>query len=467
MTEKTKEFLNTLKEKGFWNNDYDYSEVDFTFQNSKVIVIDKKFNTKHLLLPKSLLKSNIKCTIGNCVDKTGYAIKEFKVVHGNKYDYSKYKYSKSTSSSIIICPEHGEFNQSHSTHKTGVGCPKCGRLKTISASKYSHEFILNKIKAVHGNKYDYSKVLPGSNMSVPVIIIDKKMNTKHLISPSAIINRKRGCNIQNAIDSTEYFIKKSKLIHGDKFDYSKTQYVDGNTLVKIKCKEHGFFNVNATQHYKGFGGCKKCTPLNVKKSRGKLIAEFTNTHGDKYDYSLIKKDFITAKEYVDIICPIHVIFSQRVGNHLNGRGCRTCGSGWNTERIINYINDIANKDILSMDPVELNMLIAQGKLPSEFEELVFKLEGTSENSLKSLKEKLGLEEREYADEELSQLGVTLDEMTSESQEEMADALEAISQPQLEELELESEIELKKRKNLPNISNADILVLDKELINSRW
>ena len=36
-----------------------------------------------------------------------------------------------------------------------------------------------------------------------------------------------------------------------------------------------------------------------------------------------------------------------------------------------------------MDPVELNMLIAQGKLPKEFEELVFTLEGTKENSLKN------------------------------------------------------------------------------------
>ena len=84
MTEKTKEFLNTLKVKGFWNNDYDYSEVNFTFQNSKVIVIDKKFNTKHLLLPKSLLKSNIKCTIGNCVDKTGYTDDEITIFSDSK-----------------------------------------------------------------------------------------------------------------------------------------------------------------------------------------------------------------------------------------------------------------------------------------------------------------------------------------------------------------------------------------------
>ena len=55
-----------------------------------------------------------------------------------------------------------------------------------------------------------------------------------------------------------------------------------------------------------------------------------------------------------------------------------CNVGWGKEKIINFINDIKNEDILNMDPVELNMLIAQGKLPKELEELVFTNGGTKE-----------------------------------------------------------------------------------------
>ncbi len=60
MTDKTKEFLQKLKDSGHWNNDYDYSKVEYVKSNTKVIVIDKQFNTEHLITPDLLLKG-IKC----------------------------------------------------------------------------------------------------------------------------------------------------------------------------------------------------------------------------------------------------------------------------------------------------------------------------------------------------------------------------------------------------------------------
>ena len=53
-------------------------------------------------------------------------IKQFKEVHGNKYDYSKFKYEKNLIPGIIICPVHGEFEQLPKIHKRGEGCQKCG-----------------------------------------------------------------------------------------------------------------------------------------------------------------------------------------------------------------------------------------------------------------------------------------------------------------------------------------------------
>jgi hypothetical protein len=112
------------------------------------------------------------------------------------------------------------------------------------------------------------------------------------------------------------------------------------------------------------------------------------------------------------------------------------------------------------------MLIAQGKLPEEFEQLVFTLEGTKEHSLKTLKENLGINDsHELSDSELEDLSDKLESLTMSSyDDEINDALVAIETLSDEDLEF-SRQEERKRQGLPSISNDDILVLDKELINT--
>lgn len=39
----------------------------------------------------------------------------------------------------------------------------------------------------------------------------------------------------------EEFIQKAKQIHGDKYDYSKVEYIKSSVKVKIVCPEHGEF----------------------------------------------------------------------------------------------------------------------------------------------------------------------------------------------------------------------------------
>ena len=59
-------------------------------------------------------------------------------------------------------------------------------------------------------------------------------------------------------DKTITFINKAKEIHGDIYDYSKLEYIDSKTKVKIICQIHGEFEQNPKNHsYRG-DGCKKC-----------------------------------------------------------------------------------------------------------------------------------------------------------------------------------------------------------------
>jgi len=37
------------------------------------------------------------------------------------------------------------------------------------------------------------------------------------------------------------FILRAKKVHGDKYDYSETNYVNGRTKVNILCPLHGVF----------------------------------------------------------------------------------------------------------------------------------------------------------------------------------------------------------------------------------
>ena len=80
-------------------------------------------------------------------------IEKAKLVHADKYDYSKSEYTGSQNKICIICKKHGEFWQIARNHLSGNGCPKCSKTQ-----KGNLKTFIEKAKRVHGDKYDYSKV---------------------------------------------------------------------------------------------------------------------------------------------------------------------------------------------------------------------------------------------------------------------------------------------------------------------
>lgn len=66
-------------------------------------------------------------------------IAKFKAVWDDYYDYSKVEYVKSKAEVTIICPIHGEFEQTPYNHWNGHGCKKCARLKAVQSNTRSHE----------------------------------------------------------------------------------------------------------------------------------------------------------------------------------------------------------------------------------------------------------------------------------------------------------------------------------------
>lgn len=120
--------------------------------------------------------------------------------------------------------------------------------------------------------------------------------------------------------TTEDFIKKAKAVHGNKYDYSKTVYVNQKTDVIITCPLHGDFKQRPNNHYMG-AGCPVCSG-NKKSDTNNFIKKAKAIHGDKYDYSCVV--YKNNKTSVEIICPIHGVFKQTPDKHLSGQGCPMC-----------------------------------------------------------------------------------------------------------------------------------------------
>ena len=64
--------------------------------------------------------------------------------------------------------------------------------------------------------------------------------------------------------TTEEFIQKAKAIHGDKYDYSKVEYVNSKTKVRIICPIHGEFWQVPSNHLRNHG-CPKCAAAHVSE----------------------------------------------------------------------------------------------------------------------------------------------------------------------------------------------------------
>jgi len=176
--------------------------------------------------------------------------------HGYKYDYRKVNYINSKTKVCIICPEHGEFWQRPNDHLMKKGCAKCGIKKSILKQRANiHEFLSKAIQK-HDNKYDYSKVKYKGNKNKICIICPE--HGEFWQRPNGHLNG-QGCPkcIDNIKLTNKTFIEKVKKIHGDKYDYSKVNYINSKTKVCIICPKHGEFWQRPAKHLYG-RGCFQC-----------------------------------------------------------------------------------------------------------------------------------------------------------------------------------------------------------------
>lgn len=191
------------------------------------------------------------------------------------------------------------------------------------------------------DRYNYSKT-NYVKMKDKVIIICNKHKIEFLQRPDKHLSSKTGgCPKCNTIGkgrlTNKAFIEKSNLVHSNKYDYSITEYIKSNEKVKIVCKKHGIFEINANSHLNG-RGCSKCAG-NYKYKSSELLDIYNSMYvGYTYDFNGYKN----IKSRILVKCSKHSQFETSAELLLNGYGCSSCGKKSIGEEKISEILDKNN-----------------------------------------------------------------------------------------------------------------------------
>jgi len=136
--------------------------------------------------------------------------------------------------------------------------PSCTKNK-----KMDNVSFIQKSKNIHGDLYDYN-LINYKNNSTPIKIICKihgeflQTPAKHLIG--------RGCPVcgGSQVLTKNEFEKRSKVIHGNLYNYDLVDYKNARHKVGIKCAKHGIFWQKPNNHLSGYG-CMIC-----RSSKGEM-----------------------------------------------------------------------------------------------------------------------------------------------------------------------------------------------------
>lgn len=310
------------------SHDFDYSKVVYKAMSIPVTVICPIHND--IMLTPSQLLRNVgcpKCTNDKLTQlRTNKEsfIKESNEVHQCKYDYSGVDYKGVTTKVKIICPIHGEFWQAPRIHLKGCGCPKCGFERQNDATRLTTEEFIIRANKIQGNKYDYSKV-EYVDYNTKVCIICPEHGEFYQTPNKHLLGQGcPKCGNTKKLSLTE-FIERSRKIHGNKYDYSKARYVNNGTKVCIICPIHGEFWQTPHNHLIG-RGCNKCKNNKISVSETKTTEKFVLEARKVHGdkYDYSKTEYLSAKDKVCIVCPEHGDFWQEASSHISGCGCPKC-----------------------------------------------------------------------------------------------------------------------------------------------
>ena len=306
-------------------NTYIYDKVNYIRTHAKVKIICKEhgeFNQEasdHLRGNGCHLCRNYKLKVSHMDTKEKFIEKAI-LIHNNIYNYDNVNYIDSQTKVIIICKEHGEFEQRPNSHLRGNGCPICGDITTALKRRQTTEHFIIKARDIHKDKYNYDKV-EYIDINTKVLIICKEHGEFYQIADRHL--QGSGCVECGKITSrtaqtytTDEFIQRAKEKHNDIYDYSKVRYINCFTNIIIICQKHGEFQQSPNTHVRG-GGC----PLCINKTEGKLYNYIITKYSDvitHYTADWCINPFTKKKFEFDFYIPsLNIILELDGAHHFN------------------------------------------------------------------------------------------------------------------------------------------------------
>jgi hypothetical protein len=194
-------------------------------------------------------------------------IERARKIHSNQYDYTRVQYFTAKKKIEIGCKKHGYFWQEAYSHISGCGCNDCGRQKTTNKQRRSLQDFVEKAFSIHGNIYRYDFYV---NSITPIEIFCKKHNDYFTQMPREHLQG-YGCNVCGGTLKSNFnnFVKKSSIIHKNKYSYSNFDYLSNKQKIEIICPIHKIFNQTIDNHLANHG-CPKCSKI-ISKGETKWL----------------------------------------------------------------------------------------------------------------------------------------------------------------------------------------------------
>jgi|LWDU01.1.fsa_nt_gi very-short-patch-repair endonuclease/ssDNA-binding Zn-finger/Zn-ribbon topoisomerase 1 len=308
------------------SDEYDYSLVDYFGTKTKIKIICKKNGhgifeqrpEEHLLGQGCKKCGHIKIRTSQ-LKSTEDFIKQAKEVHLDKnYGYERVNYKGHKKNIIVVCPLHGDFEQTADTHLQSGGCPECGKITKAEKLKLPIDDFFERSNLIHNNFYGYEKVEYVNSKTEIIIICPShgeflQIPERHMIGIGC-----KKCGVEKSADTrrkkNSEFIEEANLKHNGIYKYDNVDYKNDRLKVSITCKIHGEFLQAAGTHLRGVG-CPRC----FNKSEGRL-AIILNEIG------VVHRGYRINNRYFDFYLPEYNLIIERDGEQHYYKFIKNWGS---------------------------------------------------------------------------------------------------------------------------------------------
>lgn len=240
--------------------------------------------------------------------------------HGGLYDYSDSRFTGSNNKISVRCLTHGVFTLRAKDHMGVRGCPSCSKIKGHESKRKGLRKFIEQATRLHGSKYTYHNTEYLNNYTP--VKIGCRVHGDFKQTPSCHLKSQEGCP---TCRKELYHLPNLQKLLDDNFN-GRIRFADirgPNSTEKFEftCKTHGVFRRKISLTVKtGCTACNRAEELRVKTNR--FIERAAEIHEGGYTYEKVVPTKDNCK--VTVTCPTHGGFKCLMSNHVKGSGCPKC-----------------------------------------------------------------------------------------------------------------------------------------------